>query len=453
MTAVLGMDTVAAREAGTALTDGAAELDALGSRIDALLDGFEWYGADAERTRETWRSTERPRITLAAQHLAELAIRLQSEADQQDQASSTGAGGATGTWRPSDGELAAASGGQGWMGRRLTAMGQALRRHGEAWADLGGKVVDVLTGRENWSSAEIAASAITVAGTAAGVGANAVAGEDRNWFGETSGHAGAPLPVGVHGSPDGRPPHTPPTDAASLMQGVADSYLAGDGSSGSVRVTTVTNADGQVGYVVAIAGTENWGPGAGPFVRDATANLHLMAGRQTAAVEAVEAAIAAAGVPPGANIMLVGHSQGGMIAGELATSEGFRSAYQVSNVMTFGAPIDHLDLDPDVRVLQVQHAHDVVPRLDLGGIGPTTGGFADRQQTVTLDSPAGLLSVTENHNYNRYVESVHTALGADGPTGETLRAWQGDPSLAPFLVGDGDTSSSVDVPIWRGEAK
>ena len=132
------------------------------------------------------------------------------------------------------------------------------------------------------------------------------------------------------------------------MQGVTDSYQVGDGARqhGDVRITQVDNGTGTPAYVVAVPGTERWGPDAGPMPRDLSANLNLVAGNPTAAAESVRLAMDAAGIPPGSPVMLVGHSQGGIIAAQLASDPAFVERYGVTHVMTYGAPIDHMQLAP-----------------------------------------------------------------------------------------------------------
>ena len=106
--------------------------------------------------------------------------------------------------------------------------------------------------------------------------------------------------------------------------------------------------------------------------------------------------------------MLVGHSQGGIIAGQLASDPAFVRDYGVTNVLTYGAPIDHMQLAPGVQALQVQHRFDVVPRLDLGGVDlDGRQPQHPRHRRSTLDSPGGIFGVVTNHAHTEY-----TQLGA-----------------------------------------
>ncbi len=181
--------------------------------------------------------------------------------------------------------------------------------------------------------------------------------------------------------------------------------------------------------------------------RDLSGNLNLVAGNPTAAAESVTRAMENAGIPQGSPVMLVGHSQGGIIAAQLASDPAFVERYGVSHVMTYGAPIDHMQLAPGVQGLQVQHHNDVVPRLDLGGVDLFGGHPNDRVPTVTLDSPGGLDPVA-NHDHTAYIDSVREARLAQDENGRILRAYEA--TLAPYLVGPGGSASAVDVPVRRG---
>ncbi|GAA4363297.1 hypothetical protein [Nocardioides caricicola] len=429
MTVTHGMDTDAGRRAGADIRQGADQITDLAQRLDTVLMSFDWTGTDAERVRDSWREQERPALDATAQHLAALAVLLDGEAQAQDQASGT--------------EAAA--------GGHLGALLAGLLRTGDGVVDFESKVVDVLTGRRDWSVAALAASALSTVGAAAGAVVGAITGEDPHWFAEGPGLAGDPVAAPTDPSQAGQfhPVVARPTDLPSLMQGVTDSYQVGaePGSNGDVRITRVDNGSGTPAYVVSIPGTESWSPSAGATGRDLTANLHLVAGNPTAAAQSVELAMQRADIPPGAPVMLVGHSQGGIIAATLASDRAFVERYGVTNVLTYGAPIDHVAVDPSVRVLQVQHGLDIVPRLDLGGI--TTSDLSpDRQPVVTLDSPGQFWQAGVNHSYVEYAQSVRDELGADTDAGRILREYQA--SLSPFFVTPGGSVSAVDVPVSRG---
>lgn len=450
MTVTHGMDTDAGRQAGAEVQQGAERIAELAQRLDAVLMSFDWTGLDAERVRDSWRQQERPALDATVQHLAALAVLLTSEAQAQDQASGTGA--ATGAATVAAAAPVAAGGIAGWIDRHLGTFFAGLLRTGEHAVDFAEKLDDVLTGERDWSVSALAASALSTAGAAAGAVVGGITGEDVHWFDEGPGVAGPP--VAAPTDPSQASQHQPvvarPTDLPSLMQGVTDSYQVGahPDSHGDVRVTRVDNGTGTPAYVVSIPGTETWSPSASATGRDLTANLQLVAGNPTAAAQSVELALQQADIPPGAPVMLVGHSQGGIIAATLASDPAFVERYGVTNVLTYGAPIDHVTIDPSVRVLQVQHGFDVVPRLDLGGLSTGPDAFPARQPGVVLDSPGHFWEAGVNHSYVEYAQSVRDELGADTESGRILREYQA--SLTPFLATPGGSVSAVDIPVSRG---
>lgn len=450
----LGMDTAAGLAASTELDQGSQKIAELATRLDSALRSFEWSGIDADRTLDAWQQSEKPSLDTTVTQLAAMALLIRREAEAQDTVSGDGStavagGGATvGSAQP-----------QGFLGKvgqfltdRISAAYEGVKRTLDHAGGFLGKVTDVLTGKADHSVSEIAASALLTLGAAGGTFVGAITGKDSNVFGEGKGVAGDPRAVPAQGQgTDFQPALARPTDLPALMQSVTDSYQVGkDPSSerpgGDVRITRVDNGNGPA-YIVSIPGTETWTPVAGTEPRDLSANLQLVAGNPTAAAESVRAAMDAAGIPPGSPVMLVGHSQGGIIAGQLASDPDFVRQYGVTNVMTYGAPIDHMQLAPGVEALQVQHRFDLVPRLDLGGVD--LGGTSPNTPvtTVTLDSPGGVFGVVANHDHNAYINSVREAMAGNSEAARILRDYQSQ--LSPFLVTSTGSATAIDVPVTR----
>ncbi|NQX12444.1 hypothetical protein HQQ80_12460 [Microbacteriaceae bacterium VKM Ac-2855] len=109
-------------------------------------------------------------------------------------------------------------------------------------------------------------------------------------------------------------------------------------------------------YVVYVAGTTDFGSDPEqPF--DMTSNLLLVADETAPAELATLAAMDRAGVPRGASVTFIGHSQGGMVAARIALS----GRYDVHDVVNLGGPIRQMDLPESTRVLSVEHTQDPVP--------------------------------------------------------------------------------------------
>ncbi|MEW1632481.1 hypothetical protein AB0469_00205 [Streptomyces sp. NPDC093801] len=78
-----------------------------------------------------------------------------------------------------------------------------------------------------------------------------------------------------------------------------------------------------------------------------------------------------AGVPAGSELMLVGHSLGGLTAMNLAADADVASEYRITHVVTLGSPIDNKrPADHTTRVVSLVNKHDVIPMLD--GRGPAS---------------------------------------------------------------------------------
>jgi len=124
-----------------------------------------------------------------------------------------------------------------------------------------------------------------------------------------------------------------------------------------LRIDAVTTDNGRYLYVY-LPGTQSWSFGTeNPL--DMQSNLLAMSGPGLAASEA--AAVAALGLvkfSPADKLVLVGHSQGGLIAKNLASTY----PQQTRGLVTFGAPIVASGL-PSVPALVFEHSNDPVPAL------------------------------------------------------------------------------------------
>lgn len=155
--------------------------------------------------------------------------------------------------------------------------------------------------------------------------------------------------------------------------------------------------------VVYIPGTQNWSLKAGSNPFDMTSNAHAMTTDQLSASQrAVQDALALAKVGSGDRVLLVGHSQGGIVAANIASA---KQAYSVAGIVTFGSPIAGKSIQPEVQMLAFEHSNDPVPKLD-GQPNP----IAKNLLTVTrrMDAP-GLDSPIEAHEMSGYQQTAGQA--------------------------------------------
>ena len=237
---------------------------------------------------------------------------------------------------------------------------------------------------------------------------------------------------------------TPPTGLPSLVDHAGQvSALSGDGhpeTDGTIEVQTITGADGRRRHVVYLPGLDDPNPlGADADVRDAGAAVSLEAGVPTAYGAGIVEAMHQAGVRPGEQVLLVGHSQGGMQAAALATQG---TPYDVTHVLTLGSPAVPGHVPPGVEVLSLEHEGDPIPLTDLGA-------STDPAQHVTVTFDSGVSSMAHpmvNHGFGHYSAGALAAAQSTDPTVQHAVA-----GLDPFLAQPGDHAAGTILQITRGD--
>ncbi|WP_377640422.1 hypothetical protein [Oryzobacter terrae] len=205
---------------------------------------------------------------------------------------------------------------------------------------------------------------------------------------------------------------------------LTDLVGAGDGlGGGRVRVLETVAPGGGSAWVVVVPGTQEWSPRAGSNPFDLTTDVRAVTGDATVAAAGVAAAVdlarsrsthSRAGDP----VLLVGHSQGGILAAALAADAGFARRHRVTHLVTSGAPVGLFPVPDAVRVLSVQHADDPVHRLDLTP-NPT------RSSWVTLEAPpAGVPVDVRRHALESHVRTLRTVEEAPRGTVAGLDAFR-----------------------------
>ena len=204
--------------------------------------------------------------------------------------------------------------------------------------------------------------------------------------------------------------------------------LAGLGT----RLSQITG-EGQVvierygtNFVAYIPGTQTWSPiGLGNPI-DFTSNLQAMKGPGLAASErGVQLALAEAGATATSSILLVGHSQGGMVGANIALKDK-----RVKGLVTFGAPISQLADQIKVPTVAIQHKNDIVPKLGLKA-NPLVENMVTVERVLPISTP--LAAVLEAHDVSNYAK---TAELADESQDLGLKRVRGQ-VLAPFGAGGG----------------
>lgn len=206
-----------------------------------------------------------------------------------------------------------------------------------------------------------------------------------------------------------------PTGLGALVGMLADADDAARGARQGELVVLRTAAGRRAASVVLLPGTKDWqvDPRARPYLNDLATNLDLVAGAPSARVDGVRQALAAAGARPGEPVLLVGYSQGGMVAMRAAAE--LRRAGAVTSVLTLGAPVGAMPAPDGVPVLSLENRADLVPALDAEPNDPD----AARQVTVVFDGPGG--SVRAAHDLRAaYLPAAAALATIDDPA---VRSW------------------------------
>ena len=178
-------------------------------------------------------------------------------------------------------------------------------------------------------------------------------------------------------------------------------------------------ADGSRRAIVDITGTKSWSLTPTPDITSLTTNGRALVGRRTAYEQGVFAAMRQAGVRRTDQVMLVGHSEGGLVAVDAARDAAAGGEFDVTHVVTAGAPIGRIAgaLPRRVQVLALENTRDVVPHLD-GVANP------DSPNITTASAGHGDGTIGDDHS----LEHGYLPLSRD------VQA-SGDASVRDFLRG------------------
>ncbi|MBD3945235.1 PGAP1-like alpha/beta domain-containing protein [Nocardioides ganghwensis] len=188
--------------------------------------------------------------------------------------------------------------------------------------------------------------------------------------------------------------------------------LTDEGNHGAIQVQQV-GQEPRERYIVYLPGTDDMGPvpASGDRVRDMETNYQLIGGMDSAYGRGIQQAMVDAGLT-GKDVMLVGHSQGGMVSASLAADPEFTRHFHVQHVVTAGSPTAQVPHLPDsTHALHLENRGDAVPLLD-GEDNPDQ----PHRTTVTFDQ--GGHDVADNHGLRRYADG---AAAADASTNGSIR--------------------------------
>jgi hypothetical protein len=247
--------------------------------------------------------------------------------------------------------------------------------------------------------------------------------------------------VTARGTDPAAPPA--PTDIADLLGALEhrDRLARGDAQGEiDIRRVTRTAPDGTVvrAWIVDLPGTKDWqlDPRDRVHLNDLATNLDTLSGEPSARVDGVTRAMELAGVGRDDPVMLVGHSQGGLVALRAAQQYADDATFHVTHVVTAGSPIARMTVPESVSLLALENRYDLVPQLD--GRPPP-----DQHNRVTVMLDAQQHDVGLNHALSTsYLPGAHLL---DELTDPSLDDWRA--GAQAFLAPVGEPVS-VRTTVW-----
>ncbi|PVG82051.1 hypothetical protein DDE18_15305 [Nocardioides gansuensis] len=173
---------------------------------------------------------------------------------------------------------------------------------------------------------------------------------------------------------------------------------------GAIQIQKIVDAQGDERHIVYIPGTDDMGPvpERDETTRDMLTNYQLIGGMDTAYGQGIADAMRDAGLS-GKDVMLVGHSQGGMVSTSLAADPEFAREFHVRHVVTAGSPTAQVpEIPGGTRAIHFENRGDAVPLLD-GEDNPNQ----PNRTTVTFDD--GNNDVCGNHDIVHYIGGAQAA--------------------------------------------
>ena len=206
--------------------------------------------------------------------------------------------------------------------------------------------------------------------------------------------------------------------SADVIEHIIDMH-GGDADNGEIaieeHVTVEEDGTQTRSWTIDIRGTQSFGAGEkGP--QDMLTNFQGVGGMASDQLYAIQKAMDDAGIAPGEAVEFAGHSQGGIMAAQLAANPDVRSRYNVVSVVTAGSPTATI-APTDVPVLSYENSGDIVPGLDgyaTHGENVTTVMFHDYEATCDASDP-----VPCSHSASVYVDEIRSSLNAAATSSDT----------------------------------
>lgn len=242
----------------------------------------------------------------------------------------------------------------------------------------------------------------------------------------------------------------PPRSLSDTAADIDDLYWA-SAYGQSIKITRV-GSGAQRRWIVSLPGTDHANPESTPNVADLESNfreeLNLPSSMRLGVIHLINQAMLRDGIPrdkrAAEKVLLVGHSQGGMVAIALAATDPSKLGFSVEGVITLGSPARRIRVRAGVPVLAVEHDQDIVPSLDGTPRREADGRAVYRRKLVRPRTNPLFYA----HASSTYTETVRQAEKRHGvaPWGKIGRTIS---ELSKFLPADGEPTRVMHGYVWQ----
>ncbi|MFD1715121.1 alpha/beta hydrolase [Amnibacterium flavum] len=229
-------------------------------------------------------------------------------------------------------------------------------------------------------------------------------------------------------------PVVAPSSLAEMVNRVPHGQTGRD----QIRIERYVDGSGEARSIVYLGGTledpdQPW---------DMASNLSAMGGGDAGSVRAAGDAMRQAGIQPDESVVLVGYSQGGLVASRLTES----GDWNVGGVLTVGSPGAGIELPADVPVVSLEHTGDFIPSLSGGSRSPALEPVTVRRELSPAELEASSGSAMPAHQLPLYLE---TARLADSDTEPRLVAER--EAVLAAVAGAGSAAGAGAATAWRAD--
>jgi hypothetical protein len=270
----------------------------------------------------------------------------------------------------------------------------------------------------------------------------------------------------------------PWSEVASIQAMLGGSYDAYRYPPGSIGVVRVDRPDGSRAWVVHLPGTEDWSTFDSPNPFDMEGNMEGMTAAHQEAFkqqevlvqQLIKESLAASGAVPGEDVLLTGHSGGGIHAAAAAADPAFLADVNVKMIVIAGSPAKNTGVGEGISVLDLQNENDIVTAVDFGPPAPSNNWVTVTSHRPSIADDSGLGGVlAQAHSLENYIDDAAALDQSDDPamvaSGEKLRSFLGVGAAGAAVAGTKWVYQGRDVddqpkrklgPIWAkkpGEAE